>query len=316
GQQTAADWALRCLARLQRDGGAHEAAVASYQGAIRRDPADAELWEGLAASYQALGRHTAALKSFNRALELAPGRLFSRMQAAALHYQLGDMPSALSYYRTALAAAPSHPAALLGCGEVLLAQAALAARAGAAGAAAAELAEATTLAARATGQYGNLQAGWKLLGDVRMQHAAVPTLESVVAMTHGSSLGPAAVQSALDAARQRVARLRSARRAYAAALHLDPRVAGLWGDVATSYHLQLEVASQHPELEREEVAAPTHTARTRIQKDQDGNQEATVNATTTGIRLRALSFARGGLRLDPASDWLWACAGTIAAAAA
>ncbi|KXZ49813.1 hypothetical protein GPECTOR_19g264 [Gonium pectorale] len=244
--------------------------------------------------------------SYGRSLELAPGRLFSRLQAAALHYQMGEMPAALSYYRTALAAAPGHAAALLGCGEVLLAQAALAARLGAAGGAAAELAEADTLAREATRRYGNLQAGWKLLGDVRMQHAAVPTLQSVAA-TRGSVVaslppataagsasgtGAAEVRGALDAARARLAALRSGRRAYAAAVHLDPRVAGLWGDLGLSYHLQLELAGQHPELERDAEAPPAL------------------------LRRRALSLVRGGLRLEPVSDWLWATAGTIAAAAA
>lgn len=78
-------------------------------------------------------------QSYGRALDLAPGRLYCRLQAAALSYQMGDMPAALAQYRTALAAPPAaaaaavpggggvpapadHPAALLGCGEVLLAQ--------------------------------------------------------------------------------------------------------------------------------------------------------------------------------------------------
>ncbi|EFJ47709.1 hypothetical protein VOLCADRAFT_91745 [Volvox carteri f. nagariensis] len=409
-----AGWALRSLARLQRDGGSNEAAVANYQAAIRLEPADSELWEGLAAAYQALDRHTAALKvggveglqeggvegleawlagggevvedewlaegggggggggegavgdaqdvmaaataaseggrragtalggqrgyvagqgegeeggnekgegleggnggrgdgkqplpvtrgppppprmcrtpppgespplntvrepsgtarwdvvlneiqSYGRALELSPGRLFSRMQAAALHYQMGDMPAALSYYRKALAAAPGNAAGLLGCGEVLLAQAALAARMGAAAAAAAELAEAAELAARATAQYGNLQAG-------------------------------------LAAARDRLSQLRLARRAYAAAVHLDPRVAGLWGDLGMSYHLQLELEGQHPGL-----AADAQTSGLRASSHRGPP------------RALALDLARGGLRIDPTSDWLWSCSGTIAAAAA
>lgn len=62
------------------------------------------------------------MQSYARALELSPGRLYSRLQYGALQYQMGDMPAALASYRTALAAAPNHPAALLGCGEVLLAQ--------------------------------------------------------------------------------------------------------------------------------------------------------------------------------------------------
>ncbi|GIL65160.1 hypothetical protein Vafri_18951, partial [Volvox africanus] len=295
-------WALRGLARLLHDGGSNEAAVANYQAAIRLEPADSELWEGLASSYQALGRHTAALKSYGRALELSPGRLFSRIQAAALYYQMGDMPAALSYYRMALTAAPGNAAARLGCGEVLLVAAALAARMGAAGAAAAALAEAEGLVAHTTMQYGNLQAGWKLLGDIRIQHAAVPTLESIKAVaTHGSvtplgivnggNAAAVAVQDGLTAARDRLAQLRAARRAYAAAVHLDPRVAELWGDLGMSYHLELELEGQHPDL-------------------------ATPGDHRIRLRNRALALARGGLRLDPVSDWLWSCSGTIAGAAA
>ncbi|KAG2492147.1 hypothetical protein HYH03_009638 [Edaphochlamys debaryana] len=292
-----AGWAARSLARLQRDAGSHDEAVTSYQAAIRLSPEDPELWEGLAASYQGLGRHTAALKSFGRALELAPGRLFSRLQAAALSYQMGDMPGALTAYRTALGAAPGNAAALLGCGEVLLAQAALAARMGAAGAAAAELAEAEALAARAAGLYGNLQAAWKLLGDVRMQHAAVPTAESVAA-TRGAAAstaslpGASAVASGLAAARARLAAVRQGRRAYAAAVHLDPRVSGLYGDLGLSYALELELAQQHPALQDE------------------------IKAEPSALRRRALALARGGLRLAPASDWLWGAAATVAAAGA
>lgn len=89
-----------------------------------------------------------------------------------------------------------------------------------------------------------------------MQHAIVPTLENVAA-TCGSTVsldgcgvgvGVATVNAGLVAARGRLSQLRSARRAYAAAVHLDPRVAGLWGDLGLSYHLQVELEAQHPAL--------------------------------------------------------------------
>jgi hypothetical protein len=56
------------------------------------------------------------------------------------------------------------------------------------------------------------------------------------------------VLAAQAAARERLAQLRAGRRAYASAVHLDPRVAGLWGDMGMSYHLQLELEGQHPAL--------------------------------------------------------------------
>ncbi|KIY91513.1 Tetratricopeptide repeat protein 37, partial [Monoraphidium neglectum] len=88
-QPQGALWARARLARLQLDARECAAAAASYQAAIRAAPADAALWEGLGAAYQALGRHSSALKAYERALELAPERLFSLAQAGALLYMAG-----------------------------------------------------------------------------------------------------------------------------------------------------------------------------------------------------------------------------------
>ncbi len=115
------------------------------------------------------------------------------------------------------------------------------------------------------------QAAWKLLADVRMQHGAVPTLSAITAARDASQQQPVApaaptaslpaaspeaaaaaawVRQQLAAGTDRLAALRSTRRCYAAALHLDPRVAGLYGDLAMSYHMEVELAAQHPALQQ------------------------------------------------------------------
>lgn len=62
---------------------------ASFQRAIRGEPNDAELWEGLGAAYQALSRHSSALKAYGRALELDGTRLYCLLQSGVLQYQMG-----------------------------------------------------------------------------------------------------------------------------------------------------------------------------------------------------------------------------------
>ncbi|WIA30388.1 hypothetical protein OEZ86_000474 [Tetradesmus obliquus] len=93
-----AQWAHSRLARLQLQTGQYEQAVASFQSAIRSSPKSAELWEGLAASYQALGRHASALKSYSRALELDPARPYALMSCGALHYMAGAYQDAAQQY--------------------------------------------------------------------------------------------------------------------------------------------------------------------------------------------------------------------------
>ncbi|WIA10335.1 hypothetical protein OEZ85_010527 [Tetradesmus obliquus] len=93
-----AQWARSRLARLQLQTGQYEQAVASFQSAIRSSPKSAELWEGLAASYQALGRHASALKSYSRALELDPARPYALMSCGALHFMAGAYQDAAQQY--------------------------------------------------------------------------------------------------------------------------------------------------------------------------------------------------------------------------
>jgi tetratricopeptide (TPR) repeat protein len=144
-----AQWARARLAGLQLQLRQYEPAVSSYQAAIRSSPKSAELWEGLAAAYQALGRHASALKSYGRALELNPDRPYCLMSAGALDYMNGAYISAAERYRAALQLVPQHPAALLGLAEVLLSSAGQHVAMGAVGAAAVELSEAADLATAA-----------------------------------------------------------------------------------------------------------------------------------------------------------------------
>ncbi len=74
------------------------------------------------------------------------------------------------------------------------------------------------------------QAGWKLLGDILVQHADVaPHLDQHDAgagVGAGSKDGAACVHVLVAAAAAQRRRMAGARRAYAAALHLDPTQGG------------------------------------------------------------------------------------------
>lgn len=296
---------------------------------FRAAPKSAELWEGLAASYQALGRHASALKSYTRTLELDPARPYALMSSGALEYMTGAYDTAAAKYRAALQVVPQHPAALLGLAEVLLSSACRHAAMGAAGAAAVELSQAAEVARAATTgvkaaavpgaaavgtadrvhtaapatsngseqQHSsgmlyttNLVTAWKLLGDILLQqHMLQPTATAACAS------GPAAAEEAVSAALQHLAArrhlLRDARRSYSRALRLNPAAGEVWGDVALCYY---------------------HEARLLQQQQQQSSQPSVPNTSITTARAAAVRTARGGLRLSPTSSWLW---GVLAGAA-
>lgn len=306
----------------------------------RAAPKSAELWEGLAASYQALGRHASALKAYTRTLELDPARPYALMQSGALEYMAGAYDTAADKYRAALKAVPAHPAALLGLAEVLLSSACRHSAMGAAGAAAVELVQAAEVAraaadgvksadssagtsAAATGQQAyaaapatanglqpqqevhghqqhssllcttNLATAWKLLGDILLQQHMLQPKAAAVAVAAGMS-GTDAAREAVSTALQHLAArrdtLRDARRAYARALHLHPTSGEVWGDLALCYSHEARL------LQQLQVSKGTPTA-------------ADIHMSWCA----AVRTARGGLRLSPASSWLW---GVLAGAAA
>eukprot|EP00879_Flechtneria_rotunda_P010701 GHRR01011183.1.p1 GENE.GHRR01011183.1~~GHRR01011183.1.p1 ORF type:complete len:1628 (+),score=649.14 GHRR01011183.1:120-5003(+) len=350
-----AQWARARLARLQLEIGSYTEALTAYQAAIRSSPKSAELWEGLAACYQAMGRHASALKSFNRTIDLDPARAYAQMSAGALEYMAGAYEAAARRYRTALQLVPEHPAALLGLAEVLLSSACKHAAMGAAGAAAIELAEAgcraeeavtgakvsTVPTAAANAQAGsrtpvhgaataaragpavvsngniqgshsdikynsNLVTGWKLLGDIRLQqHLLQPAAAAAAARSRKEAAMAVAVDSrvatadaAVSAALQHLADckglLLAARRAFAHALMLCPSSGELWGDVALSYSKEAQLLRQ-------------------LQPHVSSGAAPSGDAALSATKKAAVRVARGGLRLSPASSWLW---GVLAAAAA
>ncbi|KAF8069413.1 SKI3 [Scenedesmus sp. PABB004] len=290
-----AAWARVRLARLELERGRYEPAVAAHQAAIRSAPKDACLWEALGASYQALGRHASALKALTRALELDPARPYALMACGALHYMAGAYEDAAAAYRGALALAPGHPAALLGLGEVLLASGCRHAAMGAAGAAALELGEAASRAGEAARGANNLVTAWKLLGDVQLQqHLLQPSAAAAADAPGGGGGGEPTVAAALVHLASRRGLLRSARRAYAHALALDPASGELWGDVALCYSYEAQLLQQ--------LQPP-------------GGAPGAPAAAIAAARSAAVSTARGGLRLAPTSAWLWGVlAGALAAA--
>ncbi|KAI8473996.1 MAG: hypothetical protein J3K34DRAFT_518511 [Monoraphidium minutum] len=304
-----AGWARAALARLQLAGRECGAAVASFQDAMRAEPADAALWEGLGAAYQALGRHSSALKSYERALELAPGRLYSLAQAGALLYMAGHYAESADRYRGALQLQPKFPAAQLGLAETLLASARLHARMGAAGAAAAELREAAAAASACArgGGGAHMVTAWKLLGDVLMQHSAVPPAAppggAGADAGGGAGADAGAAAAAADAAGAqrslgtRLVAMRAARRAYLRAVHLEPSSGPLWGDLAGSCH-------QEAGLLRLQAAAPPAGG--------GGAAAAAARAAAGAAAARAERLARGGLRLAPADAWMWRQLGAVA----
>lgn len=341
--------------------------------ACRSSPKSAELWEGLGAAYQALGRHASALKSYGRALQLDPERPYCLMCAGALDYMNGAYIAAAERYRAALQIVPQHPAALLGLAEVLLSSAGQHVAMGATGAAAVELQEAAQLAGKATSgaktgpvqqgaaagassgptagaavsprasaaaaavalltptpsaavaartsgaggsataapgsadqqqppqeqfQYSsNIVTAWKLLGDILVQQHLLQPAAAAAAARETSADAVAAVAAALDGLVARQGLLARARRAYAHALMLNPAAGEVWGDVAQCY---------------------SHEARLLLELQPHTQQQGASSATATAdavaaARAAAVRTARGGLRLAPASSWLW---GVLAGAAA
>ncbi len=281
-------WAQRHVAQLRLRAHEYEGAITAFQTAIRAAPERAELWEGLGAAYHGLGRHSSALKSYGRALELDPGRLYCLMQAALLEYQVANYAESAARYRAALAVQPGHVAALLGLVEVLLAAARQHGRLGALGAAAHELAEAAEAAAAAAAAHGNLATAWKLLGDVHAQHSVVnpkAVAEKLAAAKAAGARGAAdAAAAAKEGVAARLGEVRRARRAYAAAAHLNPTQGTLWGDIATTLAAEAGLLRLQPGCSASRVAV---------------------------LHARAGAIVRGGLRLAPSSGWLWACLGRV-----
>ncbi|KAF5838215.1 hypothetical protein DUNSADRAFT_3264 [Dunaliella salina] len=317
GGSAAVQWALKHLASLKLATGDHEGAEVAHKRAMRTERYDPQLWEGLGASYQGLGKTTAALKSYTRALELCPSRLYSLVQSGVLHYQLAEFGESAAAFARALVLAPDYPPALLGAAETALASAHRHASMGATGMASMHLDTAASHAKQCTLVHGNLQAGWKMLGDVQLQHATInPRTHNLMAQlkaqvreqptAHPASVpapapdGPgcaAPVAGVVAALGARLACVKAAGHAYAHALRLDPTQGLVWGDVAMSLHQQ---ALLHNMLALHTPAASPSHHHHLLQQQQ--------------LRRSAFRMVQGGLKMHASSDWLWALAGALAAA--
>lgn len=102
-----------------------------------------------------------------------------------------------------------------------------------------------------------------------------------------------ATQAALQGNLQRADAAVKARRAYAKALHLDPIRPGLWGDLAeAARQAALLLASSGADPASSVITSPSH------------------------LLQQAKRALHAGLRIDPASDWLWGRMGALAVTSA
>ena len=142
----------------------------------------------------------------------------------------------------------------------------------------------------------NIVTAWKLLGDVLMQqHLLQPA--AAAAVTADPVDADSAVAAALQGLAARQGLLAQARRAYAHALMLNPSAGEIWGDLAQCYSHQARLLLELQPLQP---------------RQQQQGSSAADNAVAAA-RAAAVRMARGGLRLAPASSWLW---GVLAGAAA
>lgn len=149
-----------------------------------------------------------------------------------------------------------------------------------------------------------------MLGDAQLQHATISP-QSVQRAEAAAAAGSSEVEAVVGGLRARLQHVRAAGRAYAHALHLDPTQGLVWGDAGVALHQQAVLEDSLQRAHATVRAAPVPLI-AQAQQQQQQPQPAAV-ATLQQGSVRAV---RGGLRLLPASDWLWACAGAFAAAGA
>jgi tetratricopeptide (TPR) repeat protein len=153
----------------------------------------------------------------------------------------------------------------------------------------------------------NIVTAWKLLGDILLQQHLLQPAATAVAR-EALADAESAVAAALASLASRQGLLAKARRAYAHALRLNPAAGEVWGDVAQCYGHQARLLLElqpHQQIASSATAAAAAPAATAVSKAEADPVAA--------ARAAAVRTARGGLRLAPASSWLW---GVLAGAAA
>ncbi|KAK9847277.1 hypothetical protein WJX84_002642 [Apatococcus fuscideae] len=213
-------WAWQGLGRLLLDQGRPEAALVPLQSALRLDPRAAATWEALGAAYHKLGRLTAALKAYGRSIELEPMRIYALVQSGTILRELGSYPDSEARFQQALHLEKDHPAAQLGAAETMLSSARRHLALGASGLAAAELRRAAKHASACAAANGQLEAAWKLLGDIGLAFHAITPLPTTDSPHADTAKDPAA--AAFVGWEARIRAVQGAGRTYCKALHLAP----------------------------------------------------------------------------------------------
>ncbi|GMH45472.1 hypothetical protein BSKO_13429 [Bryopsis sp. KO-2023] len=282
-RDSSALWALEGDGRAAYSSEDYPAAVTAFKTVLKKKLENASLWERIGAAYQGMGRVTASLKSFNRAIELEPNRLFSLVQAGRLNAQIGEHQESLERFSQALEVDENYPPALLGMAETLVGSCKDYLKLGVLGLAAEYAERARVLVVRCAKFHGNLKAVWKLLGDIDFLHHAMPPTrikefdKNPLGEEGIPAAGAAFVEKAREDAKESFSRVKLSRRAYAHALHLDPREGGFWGDVAAAAHQESLLEGKKEQSE-----------------------------SSNGVSERLL---RGGLQLNPTSVHLWEALG-------
>lgn len=79
------------LGYVQQQAGAHEAALQSFDEAVRAQPRLDRAWYGMGMSLRALGRNEQALEAFERAATLQPMNGFAFYEVGMTYHALGRM---------------------------------------------------------------------------------------------------------------------------------------------------------------------------------------------------------------------------------
>lgn len=89
----------------------HDAAIASYDEALARNPRDADTWNDRGNALATLGQYTAAIASDDRAIHLNSDHPFAHRHRAVTLDNLGQYAEAETSYRHAIALGP-HPSSV------------------------------------------------------------------------------------------------------------------------------------------------------------------------------------------------------------
>lgn len=162
---------------------------------------------------------------------------------------------------------------------------------------------------------GTLEATWKSLGDCRVAQAQLPTASQPPLqklLDAGSPAEASENAAALIAAyNERKDAARSAQRAYAAAVHLNPLRPASWSDLALTQHQRVTLSAAHSAVcdTRDETAVLRSTAERvltaalRLAPDVPGLWSALGSVeTSAGKREYAL---RRALQLDSTDALTW-----------